>query len=173
MARIFTIEDVKLIFKNFTGVETKFNKRGNRNFGVLIEDEKVALDLIEDGWNVRQLKPREDVEDETPGYWLPVAVKYAEDGDTSRDPNIFTITSRQRTVLTPETVGILDWAEPMTIDVSLNGSSWKDDDGVWRIKAYCKTLAFVMREDPILNKYVNVPESAMEILETQLAEDEE
>ena len=59
------MENARLIFKNFSGEESKFNRKGNRNFCVVLDPE-VADDLIKDGWNVRFLRPREDGEEPTP-----------------------------------------------------------------------------------------------------------
>ena len=67
------IENARLIFKNFAGEQTKYNRAGNRNFCVIIDNE-TAQDLMHDGWNIRQLRPR-DEEDE-PTYYLQVAVAF-------------------------------------------------------------------------------------------------
>ena len=48
------IDGADLIFKNFSGRETAFNRFGERNFGVIIDDNDwvQALQLI--GWNVKK-----------------------------------------------------------------------------------------------------------------------
>ena len=56
-----TMEGVRLMFRNFAGKEDQYNKEGDRNFAVAI-DETVARQMAEDGWNIKWLKPREDDE---------------------------------------------------------------------------------------------------------------
>lgn len=50
------IRDAKIIFKNFAGEEGQYNRAGDRNFSVVIDDPDMATTLIEDGWNLKPLK---------------------------------------------------------------------------------------------------------------------
>ena len=50
---ILQIDDARIIFKNFEGRGDKFNREGDRNFSLLIEDPDTADAMIKEGWNVR------------------------------------------------------------------------------------------------------------------------
>jgi hypothetical protein len=73
---ILQIDDAKIIFKNFEGRGDKFNREGDRNFSLLIQDPDTADALIREGWNVK-IKDARD-EDEGPFMRLPVKVKFSE-----------------------------------------------------------------------------------------------
>ena len=54
-AKTFMIEDCQLIFRNFEGKEGQYNRKGDRNFAVILPQD-VAHQMLKDGWNVRYLK---------------------------------------------------------------------------------------------------------------------
>lgn len=139
------IEDAQIIFRNFAGAESQYNRAGNRNFNVIIDDPDMAQKLIEDGWNIKQLKPRDD--EEMPKYRLEVSVAFG-----NFPPNIFMVTKHNKTKLDEESVAALDYAELKTVDLIIRPYQW-DVNGKQGIKAYLKTGYFVVEEDEFAAKY--------------------
>lgn len=144
------IENARIGFRNFSGKEGKFNPAGRRNFCVFLPKED-ADKLQEDGWNIRWLEPR-DKDEERQGY-LSVAVSYE-----NIPPKILIVSSRGKTILNEETVGILDWAEIAEVDLILKPYNWTVS-GNKGIKAYVKSMYVTIVEDEFELKYNNVPDS--------------
>lgn len=150
-----TVRNAQLIFKNFAGKETPMNAEGQRNFGVLIDDD-TAETLEKDGWNVKRLKVRE--EGDTPQAWLPVALKYqGRNGKAVRPPEVVLITSRGRTNLPEDFVDVIDQSDIEKVDLIVRPYEWVMNGGTG-IKAYLKSIYVTIAEDELALEYRDVPE---------------
>lgn len=141
MSEKVIIEGAKIIFRNFEGRETEFNRAGDKNFCVILP-EGLAEQLSEDGWNVRIRPPRDDQEE--PFRYMPVKVKYGR-----RPPRIYMVTKRHTTLLDEESVKALDYAEIKDIDITINPYEYAPG----KISAYVDVMYVTIEEDAFADKY--------------------
>ena len=147
-----TIENARLVFKNFSGKEGRYNAKGNRNFCVLLNND-IAEVLRKDGWSVKWLNPRE--EEEEPQAYIQVTVKFG-----SIPPKIVLVSSKGKTVLGEDEVSLIDWAEIKNADIVIRPYNW-EVNGKTGVKAYLKSLWVTIVEDEFEDKYRDVPDSAV------------
>lgn len=143
-AKTFMVEDARLIFRNFAGKEGQYNREGDRNFAVIL-DPDTATQMIEDGWNVRSLEPREEGDEPTPYIQVSVSFK-------NRPPRIVMITSTTRTQLDEAACEVLDYADVRVADLIARGYEWTVN-GKTGVKAYLQSLFITIEEDALERKY--------------------
>lgn len=154
-----SIPGAQLIFKNFQGKKTDFNEEGNRNFGVLL-DEDLAEKLEQDGWNVKYLKPRDDDPEQYKQPWLPVKIRF-----DPYPPVAVLINSRGKKSLNKDTIEQLDWSRIKNCDLVIRPynyppSNFSPNGGV---SAYLKAIYVTISEDEFAEKYADLPDLDGEI----------
>ena len=143
-------ENAQITYKNFEGREGRYNRAGDRNFSIVIDDSDLANKLAEDGWNIRIREPRN--EGEKPDYTLPVTVSFREIPNIP-PVEIYIYTNRSRRRLDEETVGDLDHMALESIDLTIRPRFWEDDNGNTRVKAYLKEMHVKPVESHWANKW--------------------
>lgn len=139
-----SIENATILFPHFAGEKTTYNREGDRNFCVLIEDDELAERLLEDGWNVKLLKPR-DPED-MPKRYIQVRVSF-----DNYPPRAYLISGETKTLLDEESIDCLDYSDFSNVDLVISPYHW-NINGKSGIKAYLKIGYFTV-EDPFASRY--------------------
>lgn len=145
------IDNARIIYNNFKGKASQYNKEGDRNFCLIIDDENVADYLNEKGWNVKIKPPRE--EGEAPFMYLKVNVKF-----NGRGPHVYLESNTKMTKLDEETVEILDNINIVSVDLDIRPYHWnqKGKDGEIineGISAYLQSMKVVQELDRFAEYY--------------------
>lgn len=157
-------EDADIMFRNFKGEEGQYNREGDRNFVVLINDPKVVEALLDDGWNVKFLKPQDDDGEEQ--AYMQVSVNFK-----GRPPMIYMISSKGKEQLSEDIVELLDYVDIRTVDMILNPYPW-NVNGKSGVKAYLEKLFVTVEEDALDRKYSDVPDASA-VLDISIGDDED
>lgn len=147
---ILQIDDATIIYRNFSGAASKYNRAGDRNFAVVIENEADADQLVEFGWNVKVKPPRE--EGDMPFMYLPVKVKFNE-----RGPKVYLQSGKSRNVLDEDMVSCLDDIDILSVDLDIRPYDWTIQEGTPNEKsgrtAYLQSMHVTQRIDRFAERY--------------------
>lgn len=136
---ILQIDDARIIYRNFSGEGSKFNREGDRNFSVVIEDQEEANALIEAGWNVKIRPPRD--EDDTPFMHLPVKIKFSDFG-----PNVYLKSAGNLVRLDEESISCLDNIDILGVDLDIRPYDWEVNGKTGRT-AYLHSIRVIQNLD--------------------------
>lgn len=142
---ILQIDDARIIYRNFSGIGSKYNREGDRNFAVVIPDQDVADELIDKGWNVKIKPPRD--EDDDPFMYLPVKVKF-----NDRGPNAYLVSGRKMNKLDEESISILDDVDILSVDLDLRPYDW-DVNGKQGRTAYLQSIKVTQEIDRFAERF--------------------
>lgn len=141
------LENTRIIHRNFEGRPGQYTRQGDMSFSAVIAPENVDA-LREDGWAIRELPPREDIDGSESLYFIPVRVNF----DSNRPPEVFLVTRNGLVKLDKDTVGTLDHAEIVNVDCTLHAHKW-ENGGKSGVKAYLRNMYVTIREDTLAQKY--------------------
>ena len=136
---ILQIEDARIIYRNFAGIGSKYNREGDRNFAVIIPNQEIADELINDGWAVKIKPPRD--EDDSPFMYLPVKIKF-----NSRGPAAYVKSGNSVQRLNEETIGMLDEIDIQSVDMDLRPYNWEVNGKTGR-SAYLQAINVIQNID--------------------------
>lgn len=142
---ILQIDDARIIYRNFSGLGSKFNREGDRNFSVVIDDQDVADALVEAGWNVKIKPPRE--EGDIPFMHLPVKVKF-----NDRGPTVYLKSGSSLNKLDEESVECLDHVDILVVDLDIRPYDWEVNGKAGRT-AYLQSIHVTQQVDRFAERY--------------------
>lgn len=115
---ILQIDGARIVYRNFSGRASKYNREGDRNFALVIPNQDMADALVNEGWNVKIKPPREDGDD--PFMYLPIKIKF-----NDRGPHIYLKSGKAKNKLDEESVGILDDVYILNVDLDIRPYDWE------------------------------------------------
>lgn len=145
--QILQIDEARIVYRNFRGEGSKFNREGDRNFAVVIPNQEIADELIEAGWNVKIKPPRD--EDDTPFMYLPVKIKFSE-----RGPHIYLVTGRVQNKLDEDSVSIIDDIDIVSVDLDIRPYDWEVNGKSGRT-AYLQSMRVTQDADRFAAAYMD------------------
>ena len=110
--RIVEIDDARLVYRNFRGEGSRFNREGERNFSVIIPNDEIAEALMNEGFNVKIKPPME--EGEAPFMHLKVKVNF-----NDRGPIVWLVSGGRRVRLDEESVRRLDSIDIRSVNLDI------------------------------------------------------
>ena len=145
------IDDARIVYRNFEGRGTDYNKEGDRNFAIVIPSQELAEELREDGWNVKIKEPK--TPDEDVFMYLPVKLAFNDYG-----PNIWLHNRRVKRQLGPDTVGCLDRVRLASVDLDIRPYDWTRPNGDSGRSAWLKGL----RANQALDRFSDIDDEYYE-----------
>ena len=148
---ILQIDDARIVYRNFSGAPSKFNREGDRNFAVVIETQEQADALITEGWNVKIKAPRDEGED--PFIYLPVKIKF-----NDRGPSVYLRSGKAMRKLSEDTVDVLDNVDILSVSMDLRPYDWEVNGKSGRT-AYLQSINVTQEVDRFADIYAEVNDS--------------
>lgn len=142
------LSDTRIFFRNFSGQPDKYNRTGARTFACEVPAE-FAAQMEADGINVKYSKDSDGNPDPERPY---IAVKVRFD---VKPPKIFMVEDGVKTLLSEETVGVLDSADIVRADLVITPVFY-DVNGNTGFSNYLKTGYITIEADEFASRYADM-----------------
>lgn len=143
---ILQIDDARIVYRNFRGEASKYNREGDRNFALVIPNEEIADALTKEGWNVKVKPPRD--EDDQPFMFLPVKIKF-----NDRGPSVYLVTGDRHNKLDEESISLLDDIDIASASMDVRPYDWEVNGKTGRA-AYLQSLEVIQEIDRFAARFV-------------------
>ncbi len=150
--KLISIEDTNFIWRtNFSGdPERDSFGSDTRQANLIIPDPAMAEDLIAEGYNVKQTKPREGEEEGfEPRYFVSAKVNF----DSFNPPRIYLVSGdADPLLLDEESIDILDRCQVLNVNATLNPY---ENPRTGRKSLYVRTMYVEqdIEDDPFAQRY--------------------
>lgn len=142
---ILQIDDARIIYRNFAGAGSKYNREGDRNFAVVIPSKELADELLDRGWNVKIKPPRD--EDDEPFMFLPVKIKF-----NDRGPSVYLRSGTRNIKLDEDTIECLDNIDILSVDLDIRPYNWEVNGKTGRT-AYLQAIHVTQEIDRFADRF--------------------
>ena len=147
------IDDARIIFRNFAGAQTQYNRKGDRNFALVIDSKENADMLVAEGWNIKVKPPRN--EDEDGLMFMPIKINF----DSNRPPRVYLKSGNNPLVeLLPsddpreDMVATLDNIDIFSVDLDIHPYDWNVNGKMGR-SAYLDGITVHQQVDRFRARY--------------------
>ena len=144
------LENTRFIYRtNFAGLPDEKYGSTTRYGNIIIPDPLIAEDLMEEGYDVKQTRPKEGEEEGfVPKYYVKALLNYDSEVAQLRPPKVYLVEgNREPELLDPDSVGLIDNIYILNVKATLEKSYSKRYD---RYLLYVKVMYVEhdMEDDP-------------------------
>lgn len=146
---VLKFKDAKIIYRNFAGEGSKYNREGDREVSVIIPNEDIKNALIEEGWNIKVKPPREEGDD--PFMTMKVKVKYT----PKSGPEAILKVGDRENKLDADTIATLDKVDIARVDLDIRPYDWGPINGKYGRTAYLQKIVVTQYVDNVVARYTH------------------
>lgn len=128
-----SFDDVKIVIRNFSGKESKFNPPGRKNFRIVLSENTGAL-LKNSGWKIE----KSNIVGGGSVFLLPVYARYSDQWS----PEVVLVRDSRETKLTELTIPVLDKLVIQRADLVVTPYRWNAGEKTG-IRAYLNSLRVI------------------------------